>query len=109
MWRDATIARVHHILHNPAYAGAYVYGRRRINAVRQGPGRTAQPRRWPLTTGRFASKTHTLVILTGRSSWPISAASPTTPIDTRPATAARRARALLCCRAWRFAANAGGG
>ncbi|WP_367215741.1 zinc ribbon domain-containing protein [Mesorhizobium sp.] len=57
--------------------------------------RTAQPRRWPLTTGRFASKTHTLVILTGRSSWPIRDASPTTPIDTRPATAARRARALL--------------
>ncbi|MER9560264.1 recombinase family protein [Mesorhizobium sp. M0323] len=25
-------------MHNPAYAGAYVYGRRRINAVRQGPG-----------------------------------------------------------------------
>ncbi|MER8894076.1 recombinase family protein [Mesorhizobium sp. M0907] len=38
MLRDATIAHVHHILHNPAYAGAYVYGRRRINAVRQGPG-----------------------------------------------------------------------
>ncbi|WP_413776924.1 recombinase zinc beta ribbon domain-containing protein [Mesorhizobium sp. AR07] len=60
--------------------------------------RTAQPRRWPLTTGIFASKTHTLVILTGRSSWPISDASPTTPIDTSPATAARRARALLCCK-----------
>lgn len=38
VWRDATIAHVHYILHNPAYAGAYVYGRRRINAVRQGPG-----------------------------------------------------------------------
>ncbi|WP_366663993.1 recombinase family protein [Mesorhizobium sp.] len=38
VWRDAIIAHVHHILHNPAYAGAYVYGRRRINAVRQGPG-----------------------------------------------------------------------
>ncbi|TIP82344.1 MAG: recombinase family protein, partial [Mesorhizobium sp.] len=38
VWRDATIARVHYILHNPAYAGAYVYGRRRINAIRQGPG-----------------------------------------------------------------------
>nr|WP_292491081.1 recombinase family protein [Mesorhizobium sp.] len=38
LWRDATIAHVHHILHNPAYAGAYVYGRRQINAVRQGPG-----------------------------------------------------------------------
>ncbi|MER9281143.1 recombinase family protein [Mesorhizobium sp. M0522] len=37
VWRDATIAHVHYILHNPAYAGAYVYGRRRINAVRQGP------------------------------------------------------------------------
>jgi len=38
-WRDATIARVHYILHNPAYAGVYVYGRRRVNQVRQGPGK----------------------------------------------------------------------
>ena len=33
LWREADSgARVHHILHNPAYAGAYVYGRRRIGA-----------------------------------------------------------------------------
>ena len=29
LWREADSARVHNILHNPAYAGAYVYGRRR--------------------------------------------------------------------------------
>src|SRR5919112_2478473 len=35
IWREATSARVLSILHNPAYAGAYVYGRRH-----QAPGRT---------------------------------------------------------------------
>jgi DNA invertase Pin-like site-specific DNA recombinase len=28
VWQEATAARIGHILHNPAYAGAYVYGRR---------------------------------------------------------------------------------
>ena len=31
VWREATSARVHDVLHNPAYAGAYVYGRRMVN------------------------------------------------------------------------------
>ena len=35
LWREADSARVHHILHNPAYAGAYVYGRRRADPVRR--------------------------------------------------------------------------
>lgn len=33
-WRDASNARVLSILHNPAYAGAYVYGRRRLESGR---------------------------------------------------------------------------
>lgn len=32
VWREASSARVHAILKNPAYAGAYVYGRRRHRA-----------------------------------------------------------------------------
>jgi DNA invertase Pin-like site-specific DNA recombinase len=48
IWREATSARVLSILHNPAYAGAYVYGRRRQapSQTRVGshrPGRTAVP------------------------------------------------------------------
>jgi hypothetical protein len=38
LWRDADSARVHHILHNPAYAGAYVYGRRRADPLRRRRG-----------------------------------------------------------------------
>src|SRR3954447_20544340 len=38
LWREADSARVHHILHNPAYAGAYVYGRRRADPVRRRSG-----------------------------------------------------------------------
>lgn len=34
VWREATNPRVLSILHNPGYAGAYVYGRRRLNGGR---------------------------------------------------------------------------
>ena len=38
VWRDADSARVRHILQNPAYAGAYVYGRRQRDPSRCRPG-----------------------------------------------------------------------
>jgi DNA invertase Pin-like site-specific DNA recombinase len=38
VWRAADSARVVHILKNPAYAGAYVYGRRRQDPLRRQPG-----------------------------------------------------------------------
>ncbi len=38
VWRPADSARVVQILKNPAYAGAYVYGRRRPDPMRRHPG-----------------------------------------------------------------------
>jgi DNA invertase Pin-like site-specific DNA recombinase len=38
VWREADSARVRSILQNPAYAGAYVYGRRRAEPSRRRPG-----------------------------------------------------------------------
>jgi DNA invertase Pin-like site-specific DNA recombinase len=38
LWREADSARVLHILQNPAYAGAYVYRRRRADPVRRRGG-----------------------------------------------------------------------
>ncbi|HEX6114369.1 MAG TPA: recombinase family protein [Geminicoccaceae bacterium] len=38
LWQPADSARVLHILKNPAYAGAYVYGRRRQDPGRRRPG-----------------------------------------------------------------------
>jgi DNA invertase Pin-like site-specific DNA recombinase len=38
VWRPADSARVIHVLKNPAYAGAYVYGRRRQDPMRRHPG-----------------------------------------------------------------------
>jgi DNA invertase Pin-like site-specific DNA recombinase len=38
IWREADSARVRDILHNPAYAGAYVYGRRQKDPSRSRPG-----------------------------------------------------------------------
>jgi len=38
VWREADSARVRAILQNPAYAGAYVYGRRQTEPIRRRPG-----------------------------------------------------------------------
>ena len=38
VWREADAARVRHILQNPAYAGAYVYGRRTTQVASRGSG-----------------------------------------------------------------------
>src|SRR5271167_1165315 len=38
VWREASSSRVLQILKNPAYAGAYVYGRRRQDPCRRRPG-----------------------------------------------------------------------
>ena len=38
IWREADSARVRDVLHNPAYAGAYVYGRRQKDPIRSRPG-----------------------------------------------------------------------
>jgi DNA invertase Pin-like site-specific DNA recombinase len=38
VWRAADSARVIHVLKNPTYAGAYVYGRRRPDPLRRQPG-----------------------------------------------------------------------
>jgi DNA invertase Pin-like site-specific DNA recombinase len=40
VWREADSPRVRNILQNPAYAGAYVYGRRRPDPSRRRPGST---------------------------------------------------------------------
>ena len=38
IWREADSTRVRDVLHNPAYAGAYVYGRRQKDPSRSRPG-----------------------------------------------------------------------
>lgn len=43
-WKEPSISAVHAILKNPAYAGAFAYGRRRAEPTRQIPGRPATGR-----------------------------------------------------------------
>jgi len=44
LWKDPTLAALHSILKNPAYAGALVHGRRSTEPTRQIPGRPATGR-----------------------------------------------------------------
>ena len=44
LWKPPTLSVVHSILQNPAYAGAFAYGRRQTVASRQTPGRPATGR-----------------------------------------------------------------
>ena len=73
IWRPADNARVINILKNPAYAGAYVYGRRKQDPARRRPGssRVTILARSPPKDIPFASRRPTRRISVGRSSWPI--------------------------------------
>jgi DNA invertase Pin-like site-specific DNA recombinase len=44
LWKEPSIAAVHSILKNPAYAGAFAHGRRAADPTRQIPGRPATGR-----------------------------------------------------------------
>lgn len=52
VWREADTARVRLILQNPAYAGAYVFGRRRVDPVRRRSG--ARSARTKVALGEWA-------------------------------------------------------
>jgi DNA invertase Pin-like site-specific DNA recombinase len=44
LWKSPTLSAIHSILKNPAYAGAFAYGRRQAEPARQIPGRPATGR-----------------------------------------------------------------
>ena len=70
VWRAANSARVVQILKNPAYAGAYVYGRRRPDPLRRQPGseRVGTVAVAP-KSGRSVLRTRTRLMSIGTSSW----------------------------------------
>ena len=99
VWRVADSARVVQILKNPAYAGAYVYGRRRPDPLRRQPGSerigivAVAPEDWSicLKDAHPAYVDWDEFMGTAGSWW-------TTSIDTIRAGPARHAKAMHCCR-----------
>ena len=96
VWREASASQVRlYLLHNPAYAGAYVYGRRMAQPPRHGTGGARQALKCPLGQWRFAFHPPTLATSAGRSSWLTKSAFGITPTTSKsaaegiPADAAR--------------------
>jgi DNA invertase Pin-like site-specific DNA recombinase len=106
-WKAPTLSAVVRLLTNPAYAGAYVYGRWRYAGERRSAktGKALAQRRapaeWPVVL-----QDHHPGYLSGRSSCTIASASARTGI-TRGARA-WRGRARRCCRVSPTVASVGG-
>ena len=115
VWQPADSARVINILKNPAYAGAYVYGRRRPDPLRRQPGsdrigttavapedwsiclKDAHRRLWRMSR-RPAMRGVRAHISTGTSSWRTEGSLRTTSVATMRAGPAPRVKATHCCR-----------
>src|SRR5712664_2544288 len=108
VWKRPTVAAILQILKNPAYAGAFVYGRTRT--VHTDP---ASPRAKQVRLPQEEWKIRVPDVYPAYISWPtfeqIEAAC--LPTTTRPTTATRRvgyrAQVPRCCRGWSPVANVG--
>jgi DNA invertase Pin-like site-specific DNA recombinase len=98
VWREANDARVRNVLKNPAYAGAYVYGRRCAAPERRGssahPTRAVPRDEWEVCL-RDAHPGY----VSWEDIWASAIAWRTMSATSGPATAARLAEAALCSRA----------
>ena len=108
IWREADSARVRDILHNPAYAGAYVYGRRQSDPIRSRAGSMRGTVKVAIADWAVCLKALTPGISAGRSSWPTSGAWRTISTVTKRDTMVCPAKARRCCKASPFAAAADG-
>ena len=108
VWMPLQHWRVLRILHNPRYAGAFVYGRRR--GARTPSGKTDRHHRAPRgmvrADPRRAPRLPELRTIRGQ---PAVAAGQRPGPRHRPAAPARRGKAPPCCRAWRSARAADNG
>ncbi|WP_354112400.1 recombinase family protein [Bradyrhizobium sp. S3.12.5] len=106
VWRDADSVRICNILQNPAYAGAYVYGRRQKDPSRCRPGSLTGTVK--VAIADWAVCLH--AAHPGYIGWEEFMANQrrwqATSTGARPGTPACRARARLCCRVSRSAAGA---
>ena len=110
VWQPADGARVLHVLKNPAYAGAYVYGRRCQNPIASPPqfAPWQDDGRAPAgLAGLSEGHLSWLHQLGGVHGEPAAARGQSQPIRSGIVPACR-ARAMRCCRASPPAVDAGG-
>ena len=100
VWDRATSSQVAAILHNPAYAGAYAYGKSTRDPTRTKPGRPAPVSSACRSTGgRFCSTIGTLRTSAGTSSWPTRHVSRQTRTRTSGAIRVPPDEVRRCCKA----------
>lgn len=109
-WAPATYPAVHDLLTNPAYAGAFVFGRTRTeNAWIRSPGPCARGFSWSrVSNGRCLSPIITPDTSAGRPMRPTPRGYAATGADPANWPAARCARAAPCCRVYCAAGGVGG-
>jgi hypothetical protein len=103
VWVKLGISQALFVLHNPRYAGAYVFGRTRTRKTLQG----SHLERCPKSNGTHCYEAHMLATSHGKTTRRISGGCRRMRMPSAPSAAkARRGKARHCSRGWSFAASA---
>ena len=110
-WAEATYPAVHDFLTDPAYGGAFVFGRTKVSRHLDETGRiVTRERELPLEDWEVTIPDHiTPGTCPGRPIWPTENGCAPTHVRLAGKVAGRCARAAPCCRVWWCAESAGGG
>ena len=96
-WRRPRYSTIHELIANPAYGGAYAYGKTGVAARYHGAGATARPRRKPRAEWlALKPDAHEVYVDWGRAEAIRKMVSET---SLPPALVARPSMVLRCCRA----------
>ena len=105
IWQPASNARILQVLKNPAYAGAYVYGRRRRRPIgRRSGSRGCATEAVAIQDWPVCLKDAFRDISIGRSSWRTSSGSRTISIAMTHTVGGCRGGAMHCCKGLLFVA-----
>lgn len=108
-WAEATYPAVHDLLSNPVYAGAFVFGRTKVERRIDEAGKVAtRTREVPLDEWEVCIPDHHPGFISWRHTWPTARRCGPIGVPRREKEGARPGKAGRSCRAWCAAAGAVG-